>query len=106
LQESAFPAYNKTVSVLTAWRNRLIWSCAIAGITLKSIFLSDLSEALGLSLYLGLGWLGLVSTMVLWRRRGFGFVKLLLLGGVASSEPSWSSSAGSSSSPARSARMS
>jgi channel protein (hemolysin III family) len=61
----------------------LIWSCAITGITLKAIFLSDLSEALGLSLYLGLGWLGLVSTMVLWRRHGFGFVRLLLLGGVA-----------------------
>jgi channel protein (hemolysin III family) len=61
----------------------LIWSCAIAGITLKAIFLSDVSETLGLSLYLGLGWLGLVSTMVLWRRHGFGFVKLLLFGGVA-----------------------
>jgi channel protein (hemolysin III family) len=60
----------------------LIWTCAVAGITLRSIFLSDFSAALGLTIYLGLGWLGLVSTIVLWQRYGFAFVRFLLLGGV------------------------
>jgi channel protein (hemolysin III family) len=61
----------------------LIWTCAVTGIALKSVFLFDHSATLGLSVYLGLGWLGLISTIVLWRRHGFGFVSLLLLGGVA-----------------------
>jgi channel protein (hemolysin III family) len=61
----------------------LIWTCAITGLTLKTIFLSDLPEWLGLTFYLGLGWLGLVSTLVLWQRYGFAFVRLLFLGGVA-----------------------
>jgi channel protein (hemolysin III family) len=60
----------------------LIWTFAAAGVTLKSIFLSELSPSLGLGIYLALGWLGLVSTAVLWQRHGFGLVKFILLGGV------------------------
>ena len=58
----------------------LIWTCAITGITLKSIFLDDLDEGLGLSFFLGLGWIGILSAAVLWQRYGFRFVRLLLLG--------------------------
>lgn len=60
----------------------LIWTCAITGITLKTIFFDDLDEALGLSFFLGLGWIGILSAAVLWQRYGFKFVRLLLLGAM------------------------
>jgi channel protein (hemolysin III family) len=61
----------------------LIWAVAITGITLKSIFLSDLPEWLGLGTYLAMGWIGLGSALLLARRFGFRFIKPLLIGGVA-----------------------
>ncbi|NIR95541.1 MAG: DNA-binding protein, partial [Gammaproteobacteria bacterium] len=39
----------------------LIWAIAITGITLKSIFFNDIAEWLGLTLYLGLGWVGALT---------------------------------------------
>ena len=38
----------------------LIWSAAITGIVLKTIFFDDFPEWLGLAFYLGLGWVGLL----------------------------------------------
>jgi channel protein (hemolysin III family) len=61
----------------------LIWSAAITGITLKTIFFEDLAEWVGLSFYLGLGWVGSMSALVLVQRYGFGFVAPLVWGGVA-----------------------
>jgi channel protein (hemolysin III family) len=69
-----------------AWRWApllFVWVCAIVGVTLKSIFFEDLAEWLGLLLYLGMGWLGAVSGLELWRRYGPAFVSSLLWGGVA-----------------------
>jgi channel protein (hemolysin III family) len=48
----------------------LIWGSAIAGLTLKTIFFTQISEAVGVSLYLGLGWLGAFSGYLLYRRCG------------------------------------
>lgn len=61
----------------------MIWAAAIAGITFKTIFFSDLPESLGLALYLGLGWLGAASSFLLWRRFGFRFIRPVLWGGIA-----------------------
>lgn len=61
----------------------LIWGLAITGLTLKVIFFQDIPEALGLTLYLGLGWLGLASGIAVWRRYGFSFVKTLLFSALA-----------------------
>jgi channel protein (hemolysin III family) len=61
----------------------LIWAAAVAGVTLKTVFFSDLAEWVGLSFYLTLGWLGAASAALLWRRYGFGFIRPLLLGGLA-----------------------
>jgi channel protein (hemolysin III family) len=61
----------------------VIWIAAITGITLKTIFFDGLSEWLGLTFYLTLGWCGLLSVVLLGKRYGFTFVKPLLLGGVA-----------------------
>ena len=61
----------------------LIWSAAIAGITLKAVYFTSFPEWLGLSIYLSLGWLGILSALKLWRRFGFAFVRPLILGGIA-----------------------
>lgn len=60
-----------------------IWSASLTGITLKSIYFENLPEALGLSLYLGLGWFGAFSAVLLGQQFGFRFLKPLLWGGVA-----------------------
>jgi channel protein (hemolysin III family) len=61
----------------------LIWGASITGITLKVIFFDEFPEALGLSLYLFLGWLGTFAGVLLARRYGLRFIAPLFLGGVA-----------------------
>jgi len=61
----------------------MIWAIAITSITLKTIYFHDLSEWLGLSLYLGMGWLGAITGVLLYRRFGFAFIKPLLYGALA-----------------------
>lgn len=61
----------------------VVWICAITGITLKSIFFNDLSEFLGLSLYLGLGWLGMLSGYFIWYYYGGWLFRPLFWGGMA-----------------------
>ena len=61
----------------------LIWTLAIAGITLKSIFFHDLAEWLGLMFYLGLGWLGILTAYMTHRLHGFEIVKPLVYGAMA-----------------------
>jgi channel protein (hemolysin III family) len=61
----------------------LIWAIAITSITLKTIYFHDLSEWLGLSLYLGMGWLGAITGVLLYRRFGFVFIKPLVYGALA-----------------------
>jgi len=60
-----------------------MWTAAITGVTLKTIFFNDLPEWLGLTFYLTLGWCGIFSGVLLERRYGFNFIKPLLIGGVA-----------------------
>jgi channel protein (hemolysin III family) len=59
-----------------------VWTGAVVGIVLKSIYLAAVPEWLGLSLYLGLGWVGVASAASLWRRYGTKFVQPLLMGGA------------------------
>lgn len=61
----------------------ILWTAAITGITLKSIFFDSLHKTVGLSFYLGLGWCGLVSSVLVAQRYGWKFVRLVVLGGVA-----------------------
>ena len=61
----------------------LIWSAALAGIALKTIFFNDFNEYAGVGFYLVLGWLGAGSGILLGRRFGLAFIRPLLLGGVA-----------------------
>ncbi len=61
----------------------LVWALAITGITLTVVFFDSITEWLSLSLYLGLGWFGLFSGVLLMRRYGFHFITPLLLSGLA-----------------------
>ena len=61
----------------------VIWSLAIAGITLKSIFFNELAEWVGLMGYLGLGWLGILSAYMTHRLHGLSILKPLLYGALA-----------------------
>jgi channel protein (hemolysin III family) len=61
----------------------LIWLIAIVGVTFKSIFFSQMPHTLGLAMYPGMGWIGLVSMVGLWRSRGFASIIPLLLGGLS-----------------------
>lgn len=61
----------------------LIWTIAVVGITLKMVFFDAVYSSMNLTLYLGMGWLGLFSGIALWNRYGFQFVQAVLWGGVA-----------------------
>lgn len=61
----------------------IVWICAITGITLKSIFFDDFSEFLSVSLYLGLGWLGMLSGYFIWYYYGGWLFRPLFWGGMA-----------------------
>lgn len=61
----------------------VVWIGAIIGITLKSVFFNDLSEFVGLSLYLGLGWIGLISGYFIWYYYGGQLLRPVFWGGIA-----------------------
>lgn len=61
----------------------LVWAAAAAGVVLKAAYFDAVAEWVGLTLYLSVGWLGLLSGLLLGRRHGFAFVRPLALGGAA-----------------------
>ena len=61
----------------------LIWTVAAGGIVLKVAFIDSVADWVSLMLYLTMGWFGTAAGIVLWRRHGFGFIRPLLLGGIA-----------------------
>jgi len=61
----------------------VIWVLAIFGLTVKTIYFTEMDEGVGLLLYLGLGWLGAVSAFLLHRRHGTRFLKPLVYGALA-----------------------
>ena len=68
------------------WQHYLlagIWSAAIAGLVLKTVYFDAMPPWLGLLMYLGLGWMGLISTMAIARRFGVRFVLPLVWGALA-----------------------
>lgn len=60
-----------------------VWLAAIAGILLKSFYFQEIPEQLGLMLYLGLGWVGLISAVALYRLDGMRPMLPLLAGALA-----------------------
>jgi channel protein (hemolysin III family) len=64
---------------LLAW----IWAAAIAGLVLKTVYFDTMPAWLGLLMYLGLGWLGLISTVAIALRSGVRFILPLVWGALA-----------------------
>lgn len=75
------------IILFRGWRRwgvlSLLWLLAISGLTLKTVFFNDMHEWLGLLLYLGLGWLGLVTAVLIYQRYRLRFLPLLLYGAAA-----------------------
>ena len=61
----------------------LVWSAAATGIALRSVLSTSLPHGVGIAIFLVMGWGGLISCILLWKRYGFLFVEPLLWGGVA-----------------------
>lgn len=61
----------------------LVWSAAIVGIVLRTIASDRISPDFANAIFLILGWTGLPSFFILWRRYDFDFVGPLLSGGLA-----------------------
>ena len=69
-----------------AWRWGMlagIWGAALAGLILKTVYFATMPEWLGMLMYLGLGWLGLISAVALSRRYGWRFVRPVLWAALA-----------------------
>jgi channel protein (hemolysin III family) len=60
-----------------------VWTSAIVGIVLKAMFFDRIPEWVGLTLYLGLGWVGIVSVIALHRRYGWPPLGPLVWGALA-----------------------
>jgi channel protein (hemolysin III family) len=60
-----------------------IWCAAIAGVVVKTVYFDVLPEWLGLTMYLGLGWIGVFSAAALARRHGWRFIRPVLWGALA-----------------------
>lgn len=61
----------------------VIWGAAITGIVLKTVYFDDISELLGMSFYLGLGWVGTITGATIWYRYGGYLMMPLFLGAVS-----------------------
>ncbi len=61
----------------------LVWSAAIMGIVLSTVFFDRIPPWLATTVYLGLGWFGVFSAVMVWRRYGIEFIRPLLVGAVA-----------------------
>lgn len=78
------PVYVLLFRGVERWATLLfVWLVAIAGITFKTIFFTDVPEGLGVALYLGFGWVGLYSGTLLACRYGVRFILPLAWGAAA-----------------------
>jgi len=61
----------------------MVWVLAALGVTLKSVYFLQMPAAIGMALYLGMGWVGAFSMRAIWRRYDLRLAMPLVLGGVA-----------------------
>ena len=60
-----------------------IWVLAVGGLTLTTVFFNSLPQWVPLVMYLGLGWLGVISTVSIGRRFGWREIRMLVWGALA-----------------------
>ena len=72
--------------LFTGWRRWGIlvpmWVIAITGITLRTIFFDSIPFWAGTLIFLAMGWIGLISSILLWRRYRWAAVGPALWGGI------------------------
>jgi channel protein (hemolysin III family) len=61
----------------------LVWAIAILGITFKTIYFDSIPPSVGTAIYIGMGWIGLLSWWSIVRQYGFNFARPLMYGGFA-----------------------
>jgi channel protein (hemolysin III family) len=61
----------------------VVWTVAISGIVLKSVFFNVIPEGVGLAVYLTLGWAGLVSATALYQAIGLKPLIPIIAGALA-----------------------
>ncbi len=75
-----------TILFRAAWRWGMltaVWGAALAGVILKTLYFDVMPEWVGLTMYLGLGWFGVVSAAALARRYGWRRLSAVLWGALA-----------------------
>lgn len=60
----------------------IVWTVAITGIVLKTVYFHDMSELVGLVFYLGMGWIGLFTAGRMLRQYGLRASAWMIAGGV------------------------
>ena len=60
-----------------------VWTIALVGLAFKTLYFNSMPEWLSLVLYMGFGWLGLASGIVLMQRLGYAFIRPLIMGAIA-----------------------
>lgn len=61
----------------------VVWLVAAACITLKTVFFTSLPEWVGLSFYLGLSWIAVLTAIPILRRHGLAHIAPIFYGGAA-----------------------
>ena len=59
-----------------------LWLIVVVGVTLRTIFFHSIPSIVGDGIFLLMGWLGAVSSWLLWKEFGIEGVKVVFLGGV------------------------
>ena len=72
--------------LFTGWKRGgillLIWTIAISGLTLRSIFFDSVPSVLGIGIFLAMGWIGAFSAYLLYHDYGWPVVVPVFLGGI------------------------
>lgn len=75
------------IILFRGWRRwavlTLIWLLTITGLTLTTVFFHSINAGLGLLFYLGLGWLGIITAILIYQRYQWRFLPFLLYGAIA-----------------------
>ncbi|MEO0511564.1 MAG: hemolysin III family protein [Planctomycetota bacterium] len=61
----------------------IVWTCAAVGVGIKTAFFDQIPEWLSILTYLGMGWIGALAMILLWKRDSLRQVSPLILGGLA-----------------------
>ncbi len=59
-----------------------LWMIAISGVTLRTVFFNSLPHLWGTVIFLAMGWIGLLSTFLVYKDYGIAPTKPLIAGGI------------------------